>query len=226
MNFLRQQGLVDISKIRDVKVIVIGAGGIGASTVMALAKVGFRNIMVFDDDIVELHNIPNQMLPITELGEKKVDALHSIVRVMTGIDISVTTTRFDLEKANKFIKNQKALIISAVDNMESRKEIWDWARNNANVYWFIDGRMGRETIIVFSIDFLSPITQTLNYYSNSLFPDEEAEDIPCTERATIYTTNAVSAIIARNAVKMCEGTAVAKHIIFNMKALALLTLTT
>jgi shikimate 5-dehydrogenase len=62
--FLRQLDIADPSKFKDKPVTVIGAGEIGAATVVALAKTGFENITVYDFDTVEEHNFPNQLLPI------------------------------------------------------------------------------------------------------------------------------------------------------------------
>jgi tRNA A37 threonylcarbamoyladenosine dehydratase len=62
--FLRQLDIADPSQFKDKPVTVIGAGGIGAATVVALAKTGFENIAVYDFDRIEPHNLPNQLLPI------------------------------------------------------------------------------------------------------------------------------------------------------------------
>ena len=62
--FLRQLEIADPTKFRDKSITVIGAGGIGAATVVALAKTGFEKITVYDFDKIEEHNLPNQLLPI------------------------------------------------------------------------------------------------------------------------------------------------------------------
>jgi tRNA A37 threonylcarbamoyladenosine dehydratase len=50
--FLRQLDIADPSQFKDKPVTVIGAGGIGAATVVALAKTDFENITVYDFDTV------------------------------------------------------------------------------------------------------------------------------------------------------------------------------
>jgi hypothetical protein len=54
--FLRQLDIADPTKFKDKPVTVIGTGGIGAATVVALAKTGFQNITVYYFDTVEEHN--------------------------------------------------------------------------------------------------------------------------------------------------------------------------
>ena len=61
---LRQLEIAYPSQFKDRPITVIGAGGIGAATVVALAKTGFENITVYDFDTVEQHNLPNQLLPM------------------------------------------------------------------------------------------------------------------------------------------------------------------
>ena len=56
--FLRQLDIADPCQFKDKPITVIGAGGIGAATVVALAKTGFENITVYDFDKVEEHNLP------------------------------------------------------------------------------------------------------------------------------------------------------------------------
>jgi len=65
-HFLRQLDIADPAKFKNKPVTVIGAGGIGAATVVALAKTGFENITVYDFDTIGEHNLPNQLLPVRE----------------------------------------------------------------------------------------------------------------------------------------------------------------
>ena len=67
--FLRQLDIADPSRFKDKPITVVGAGGIGAATVVALAKTGFENITVYDFDKIEDHNFPNQLLPMW-IGEQ------------------------------------------------------------------------------------------------------------------------------------------------------------
>ena len=59
-DFKRQLTLFDPSLYKDVPVVVVGVGGIGSGVLMGLAKMGVSNITVYEDDLIERHNIPNQ----------------------------------------------------------------------------------------------------------------------------------------------------------------------
>jgi len=97
--FLRQLDIADPSQFRDKPVTVIGAGGIGAATVVALAKTGFENITVYDFDTVEEHNLPNQLLPIwvgnqDTLQWAKTTALFHLVHDLADISITPINERY------------------------------------------------------------------------------------------------------------------------------------
>jgi len=226
---VRQSELIDLSYIRDKNVLVIGAGGIGASVVLNLAKVGFRNITVYDNDILENHNIPNQFLPLYDratgedfLGTQKVHALAYLVQEMTGVRISTEPYLFP----DEHVEDKYQLVISAVDSMASRKAIWDWTLNSMKVECLIDGRMGYETMQIYTVDVnsYSEANDTIRKYESTLFSDEEAEEIPCTQRATIYLSSIIGGLITRQAVKVFDKTyrnRVPYRIIFNLKAVGL-----
>ena len=50
------------------KVTVIGAGGIGAATCLALAKMGVPFFTIIDDDVVSDVNMPTQLHRLADLG--------------------------------------------------------------------------------------------------------------------------------------------------------------
>jgi tRNA A37 threonylcarbamoyladenosine dehydratase len=120
--FLRQLDIADPSQFKDKPVTVIGAGGIGAATVVALAKTGFENITVYDFDTVEEHNLPNQLLPIwvgdqDTMSWKKPIALFHLVHDLADISITPVNERYVDQPLGE-------IVIVAVDSLEARREIW------------------------------------------------------------------------------------------------------
>ncbi|MFA5103544.1 MAG: ThiF family adenylyltransferase, partial [Candidatus Thermoplasmatota archaeon] len=61
MDFWRQMDIVTPTDFEKFHVTIIGAGGIGSPTALAISKMGVEKITIFDNDIVEKHNLPNQM---------------------------------------------------------------------------------------------------------------------------------------------------------------------
>src|SRR6185295_15091851 len=53
--FRRQLDLLPLDRL-DVPVTVLGAGAVGSFVTLTLCKMGLRDLTVFDDDIVDVHN--------------------------------------------------------------------------------------------------------------------------------------------------------------------------
>lgn len=65
-------------RLEESRIVVVGAGGWGSWSILNLSRMGFRDIVVFDDDRVELSNLNRQILfGVDDVGELKV---HSIAR--------------------------------------------------------------------------------------------------------------------------------------------------
>ena len=97
---LPEIGLKGQNLIKKSKVLVIGAGGIGSSSLLYLAAAGVGTIGVCDSDIVEESNLHRQVIHCKEnVGMKKVD---SAKKRMLGINplIKVVTHPERLDKTN------------------------------------------------------------------------------------------------------------------------------
>ena len=202
MNFSRQATLANPSYFSQKRVTVIGAGGIGAMTTLLLAKCGFERITVYDYDTLEPENIPNQMLPLqfdkdsNFLGECKVVALNWLVWMMTGQRIVMKPIRYTDQPLTE-------IVVSAVDSMEARKAIWNVARDDPNVSFLVDGRMGRESLAVYAVDLLNQ--ENCDWYESTLHDDSEALPMPCTEKAVIFTNAQVASWIVKDIVAWACG---------------------
>jgi hypothetical protein len=194
--FLRQLDIADPRKFNDKSITVIGAGGIGAATVVALAKTGFENITVYDFDTIEEHNIPNQLLPMWDhaigeeeftgepylkwqstLGDLKVSALYGLTYELTGVDI--------LSRGDEYTTQcLDGIVISAVDSLEVRREIWRQVSKSLDVDFFLDGRMAITSMDLYAIDMLNE--KAVANYEQSL--TGKAEELPCTARATMFNS--------------------------------------
>ena len=79
-------------KLLNAKVLVIGAGGLGAPVAMYLAAAGVGTIGIADADVVDLSNLQRQIIHATkDVGKPKVqsaketmEAMNPDVKVITG----------------------------------------------------------------------------------------------------------------------------------------------
>jgi molybdopterin/thiamine biosynthesis adenylyltransferase len=155
---------------------LIGAGGIGSHVLLALIELGARTIHVWDDDTVAAHNRPNQIIySKSDVGKPKVDGMVRFVESQ-GYD---TTIIPHLERVTSDTP-LTGIVISGVDDMANRKDVWKAVVFNPLVSFYIDGRIGDDVGWVFALDPSDP-KDTVRY-ETTLFDDDEVEDLSCTTR--------------------------------------------
>src|ERR1700680_4742228 len=72
---LREVGGPGQAALKQARVLVIGAGGLGAPVLLYLAAAGVGPLGVVDDDTVALSNLQRQIIHATpEIGRAKVDS--------------------------------------------------------------------------------------------------------------------------------------------------------
>ena len=175
----RQEDILPSEKL-GLDIFIVGAGAIGSQVTVCLAKMGFQNLTVYDFDKVDEENMNCQWYGPGDIGSLKVDALKENVERLTGVLIDHQPHRVVPEER---FKELPEVLISAVDSMKVRKELWDTYKDSG-VRWFIDPRMAAEEGLVYTVDLRSEESKTR--YEGSLYDDSEAADEPCTAKATMY----------------------------------------
>lgn len=88
---LEDVGVEGQQKIMEAKVLVIGAGGLGAPAIFYLAAAGVGTIGVVDADAVDLSNLQRQIIHFTDdVGRAKVESAHAKA-VALNPDVTVKT---------------------------------------------------------------------------------------------------------------------------------------
>jgi molybdopterin/thiamine biosynthesis adenylyltransferase len=169
---------------------LIGAGGIGSMTGIVLAKMGLSQITLYDDDNVDEVNIATQFYRFEDIGQPKVSALKTLIERFSDTLVTPSTERVTLSTNPDELRNP--IIISAVDSVDARKEIWD-AVQKANPLWYLDARMAAEQFHLYTVDMDEP-----GWYDASLMAlnEDDVPELPCTEKATIYTAAVAAGHIA------------------------------
>lgn len=179
IRFENQNQLLADDKIKDTKFIIIGAGAIGSFYAMTLSKMGARNILVYDNDTIEDHNISNQIYPEKFIGIKKVKALLSVCLDYSGTTIETIEDRWRPDNAQ-----DGDVIVVAVDDMDARKAIWNHYKTRP-IKFFLEGRMGAQVYMVYGVDPTDP--KQIAFYETKLYPQAEASPEPCGQKSIIYT---------------------------------------
>ena len=93
LNTLRHDDIFASEAFGQERVDVIGCGATGSKIIMLLAKLGVQNIHIWDKDVIESHNIPNQAFLISQIGMKKTDAIVELTQGMNTFARHFFTTR-------------------------------------------------------------------------------------------------------------------------------------
>ena len=169
------------------KVVLIGAGGIGATTALTLAKMGVMNLVVIDDDVVSVENTGTQLHHSGALGEPKAWEIERLIgKYADDVAVLPFRTRLNEEMEDLSAEVLSAdVVISAVDSIGSRQGIWQALKSN-NVAWkyYIDARMAAEEFQALVVHF-----RQAGQYEETLMAlsEDDVPDLPCTEKATFYT---------------------------------------
>lgn len=205
--FLRQLDILKPEVCQET-IFIIGAGATGSFVALALAKMGFENIIVFDEDKVEEHNFPNQIFPLEAIGVNKAEALANVVKQFTGVEITAIPRFYTTEPL-------AGIVISALDSMSGRKQIFENCQEKQTVRLLIDSRTGAEVFRVLTINM--SVGPEREYYAKTLFNDADAEEAPCTARSIIYSVLAVSACIANQVKSFQMNQPLKKDIGFDLR---------
>lgn len=102
---------------------VAGVGTIGSWFVVQAARMGARNIHVYDGDRVEAHNPLNQAYGQHDQGLLKVEALAQIIERDTGTKI--TCHPYMLDEKTLPEADFEGVLLASVDGMEARLPIFE-----------------------------------------------------------------------------------------------------
>ena len=187
--FQRQLDFLKTKVLASIPIHIVGAGAIGGWTALALAKMGAHNLTTWDPDSFEIHNVPNQFCMEKHVGISKVQAVEEMIAEFEP-DCALYTEESlftgDVEPG--------AIVISAVDSMKARIEIWRRVKD-LPIRAYIDPRMGLTMIEMYA--FTLPDSEIAKGYKETLWEDDEVAPVRCTAKTTIFTAMNVAGLVAR-----------------------------
>lgn len=208
ISYTRQADWFDPAEHPDARVTLVGVGGIGSPTALALAKLGIPKLTLIDPDIVERHNLPNQMMPMYSDDVPKVDAVADVVQQFAPAEVETHQARigengWNMECAGLPLPRLHGIVVVSPDNMQARADLWHQVKFNPYVPLLLDGRMGGQNLLLYAVDPRDPDDQA--YYEDTLFTDEDAVEAPCTAAAVIDVGFMIASLITRAVRKHYAG---------------------
>ena len=114
---LQDVGVEGQEKIMNAKVLVVGAGGLGAPVSLYLAAAGIGRIGIVDADAVDLSNLQRQVIHFTkDVGVPKVDSAREKIMAINP-DVEVVTYKVFLNASNALdIIREYDFVVDGTDN--------------------------------------------------------------------------------------------------------------
>jgi molybdopterin/thiamine biosynthesis adenylyltransferase/rhodanese-related sulfurtransferase/molybdopterin converting factor small subunit len=149
---LPEVGMEGQLKLKQAKVALIGAGGLGAPLGLYLAAAGIGRIGIVDFDVVDASNLQRQVIHGTsDLGRKKLDSAADRMRdINPHIAIDKFDTGLSSENALEILKDYD-VVVDGTDNFPTRYLVNDACvlLRKPNVYGSIFRFEGQATVFAY-----------------------------------------------------------------------------
>ena len=149
---LPEVGMQGQAKLKNAKVAMIGAGGLGAPLGLYLAAAGVGRIGLVDFDVVDVSNLQRQVIHGTsDIGRKKLDSAGDRMKeINPNIRIDKFDTGLSSENALEILRDYD-IVVDGTDNFPTRYLVNDACvlLKKPNVYGSIFRFEGQATVFAY-----------------------------------------------------------------------------
>lgn len=180
-------------KLSKAKVLIIGAGGLGAAVLPYLAAAGVGEIGIIDDDVIEVSNLQRQVIYTTSaVGNYKVEEAKAMVADLNPlVKVNAIAEKLSGKNAIPLFENYD-IIVDATDNLSIKYLINDacLVTNKPMVYGSIFRFQGQVSVF--------------NYQNGPtyrcLYPDENSQSLNCADAGVIGISVGIIGMLQANEV--------------------------
>ena len=127
-------GNENLEKINNVRVCLIGVGGVGGFTLEALVRSGINNITIYDGDIIDKSNLNRQLITdSTNIGDEKIDVAIKRCKLINP-DINIKGFSYNITPDNVLELKEYDYVIDACDDINAKVAIIKLPRRVVYVY--------------------------------------------------------------------------------------------
>ena len=121
-------GMSGQKRLKNAKVLVVGAGGLGSPALLYLAAAGVGTLGIVEDDVVDESNLQRQVIHgQSDVGKPKAEsARDSILEINPYVDVVIHAERLDSTNAMQIFEPYD-LIVDGTDNFATRYLVNDAA---------------------------------------------------------------------------------------------------
>lgn len=121
-------GSIGQRRLKNAKVLVIGAGGLGSPALLYLAAAGVGTLGIVDDDDVDLSNLQRQIIHgVADVGRPKIESARDAIAALNPlVNVRLHNVRLDASNALDLFAGYD-LILDGADNFATRYLVNDAA---------------------------------------------------------------------------------------------------
>lgn len=126
--FLRNQlyfGEDKLDKLSNIKVCIVGLGGVGAYAVEALARIGVSSFVIIDKDKVDITNLNRQIIALeSTIGKNKTDVVEDRIKdINPNAKVIKYCAFLNKENVNIILEEKPDYVIDAIDTISCKWEL-------------------------------------------------------------------------------------------------------
>ena len=200
-----EMGVDGQKRLKNARVLVIGAGGLGAPALLYLAAAGVGTIGIVDFDVVDESNLQRQIIHgVADVGRSKAQSARDSIAAINPL-VEVRLHEFRLDRGNAVgLFKQYDLIVDGTDNFATRYLVNDAAVLAGKPYVWGSIYRFQGQVSVFWED--APDGRGLNY--RDLYPEPPpAGMVPsCAEGGVLGIICAsIASVMGTEAIKLITG---------------------
>lgn len=217
INIMRHESIFD-PREHPYPIHIIGAGATGSHVFAALVGLGVTNISVYDYDVVEEHNLANQIYMGADVGLPKVEACSNYYCNKLGVDEPPDDMKFIEMKVTEATLSEHAyfssggIVFLLTDTMASRRTIFNSltrlhvegraaptrAMSRHAVTLFIETRMASTHGNIFTVNPFDKAAR--DAWLSTLVDDTDEDTVELSPCGTALSVGPTASIIANYAV--------------------------
>lgn len=138
-------------KLKQRKLLIIGAGGIGSYLASFLERISegrqaLYDITIYDDDKVEEKNLSYQNFSVEDIGKAKVKVLGNKIGIQSAIN---DKREHQVLTAKQLTEKKYDLVICCVDNLAARRLLYKTGHGEDSAVKWLDLRaQGRNGVLI------------------------------------------------------------------------------
>ena len=119
-NVSKKLGKENFKKIRDARIGIAGAGGLGSNCALNLVRAGAANLTIVDFDVIEAANLDRQFYFLYQVGMRKVEALKAnLLRINPDLELRMVNKKIEENNIDK-IFGECDIVAECLDTAECK----------------------------------------------------------------------------------------------------------